>query len=282
MWLDPKNFAGKTTDKNGHLFQSIDKSQDATQYVKTVEAWERYAFKLYSVDLSSLFQCKNPSKPEVKVPRKPIKDEVDKNPALQDIYQLKLNEYIKEERALKVALKSVWAVIWGQCLYSIRTILEKKKDIEDLKTCGDVVSLLAYIQHACMNYKDKHHPCITLCQQFCAFHDVFYQCNVILIQKYLQIFQEVVENIERYGSKFGYHPAILIYVFDRDGLIYGDDYNDLEENQKTVYKKKAWDQFLATSFLLGGIWSEYSQLVADFQNSYVLGLDQYPKDVEEA
>ena len=73
MLLDPKNFAGETTDMNWHLFQSIDKSKDATQYVKTVEALERYAFKTYSVDLSSLFRRENPSKPEFEVPRKPTK-----------------------------------------------------------------------------------------------------------------------------------------------------------------------------------------------------------------
>ena len=44
MSLDPKKIAGETTNMNGHLFQSIDESKDATQYVKTVEALERYAF----------------------------------------------------------------------------------------------------------------------------------------------------------------------------------------------------------------------------------------------
>ena len=89
-------------------------------------------------------------------------------------------------------------------------------------------------------------------------------------------------SIERYGSEFGNHPAILKYVLDRDGLIHGDDYNELEEIQNTLYKKKARDHFLATSFLLGGNRSKYSQLVADLENLYVLGVDQYPKDVEEA
>ena len=36
--LDPKNFLGETTDMNGHLFQTINESKDAIQYVKTVEA----------------------------------------------------------------------------------------------------------------------------------------------------------------------------------------------------------------------------------------------------
>ena len=36
------------------------------------------------------------------------------------------------------------------------------------------------------------------------------------------------------------------------------------------------------SVLLGGTRSKYSRLVADLQNLYILGVDQYPRDVEEA
>ena len=72
--LDPKNFSGETTDMNGHLFQTIDESKDATQYVKTVEALECYAFNIYSVDLSSLFRRDNPELPVIELPEKPTKD----------------------------------------------------------------------------------------------------------------------------------------------------------------------------------------------------------------
>ena len=54
---------------NGQLFQTIEESRDATQYIKTVEALERYAFKQYTVDLSSLFQPDGPETPEVEIPR---------------------------------------------------------------------------------------------------------------------------------------------------------------------------------------------------------------------
>ena len=279
--LDPKNFSGETTDMNGHLFQTIDESKDATQYVKTVEALERYAFKTYKVDLSSIFRRDDPELPSIEIPEKPSEDEINESPAVEDIYQLKLKEFVKDERALKVALKSMFAVIWGQCSNSIRTKLEKKKNIQDIKSKGDVVQLLLHIRHACMNYEDKHHPCITLCQQFSAFH-VFYQREGLPIQKYIQIFRVIVENIERYGGEFGNHGAILQYVLDRDGLTHGNKFEDLNEEYKIIYKKKARDQFLAISFLLGGTRSKYSQLVADLQNSYIMGVDQYPKDLEEA
>ena len=104
--------------------------------------------------------------PVVDMPRKPIDVEVLINPTMRDIYQLQLKEYIKEERSLKVSLKSIWAVIWGQCSTSIRTKLEKRKDMKELKKNANVVELIKYIQQACVNYEDKHHPCVTLCQQF--------------------------------------------------------------------------------------------------------------------
>ena len=66
-------------------------------------------------------------------------------------------------------------------------------------------------------------------------------------------------------------------------MIHGQDFDALDKDIKLLYykKKKARDQFLATAFLLGGNRTKYCQLVANLQNSYILGVDQYPKDVEE-
>ena len=279
--IDSKTFVGETTDMNGQLFQSVEESKDATQYVKTLEALERYAFKTYTVDMSSLFQRDDPEMPEVEIPRKPTEKELSKNPSKGDIYQLKLKEYIKEERTLKMALKSLWAVIWGQCSTSIRTKLEKRKDMKDLKKGGNVVELLKYIQQACMNYEDRHHPCVTLYQQFSAFH-LFYQKESLPIQKYLQIFRIMVENIERYGGDFGNDNAIVTYVLEREGEVTEEEFTGLNDGVKETYLKMARDQYLAISFLLGGNRTKYGQLVADLQNSYILGEDKYPKDLEEA
>ena len=269
--LDPKMFTGETLDMNGQLFQSIEESKDATQYVKTlVEALERYAFKNYTVDLSSLFQRDGPTDVEGLI-----------NPTMWDIYQLQLKEYIKEERSLKVSLKSIRAVIWGQCSTFICTKLEKQKDMKELKKNANVAELIKYIQQACMKYEDKHHPCVTLCQQFSSFH-LFYQKKSLPIQKCLQIFCIMVENIERYRGEFGNSSAIIKYVIEREGLVSKDEYKKLDDNTNNTYLKKAQDQYLAVSFLLGGTSSKYNQLVANLQNSYILGEDKYPKDLEEA
>ena len=277
--LDSKNFIGETKDMNGQIFQTVEESKDATQYNKTVEALERYAFKNYTVDLSSLFQRDDPEKPQIDMPTKPTDAEVNANPTKKDIYELQLKEYIKEGKALKVALKSMWAVIWGQCSTSIRTKLEKRKNIKDLKKNADVVELLKLIQQACMNYEDRHHPCVTICQQFTFFH-LFFQKEGVPIQKYLQIFRIMVENIERYGGEFGNCSGIIKYVLKRDGVM--DKFSSLNEDAKKIYLKKARDQYLAIAFLLGGTRSKYSQLVAELQNSYILGEDKYPKDLEGA
>ena len=90
----------------------------------------------HTVDLSPLFYQENPEPPDVEVPKKPIDEEVEENPAKHNIYQLKLKEYIREEKALKVTLKSMWAVIWGQCLNSICTKLKKDSRPSWCMGCG--------------------------------------------------------------------------------------------------------------------------------------------------
>ena len=132
-----------------------------------------------------------------------------------------------------------------------------------------------------MNYEDRHHPCVMLYQQFSAFH-IFYQKESLPIQKYLQIFRIMLDNIERYGGDFGNDNAIVKYVLEREGEVTEEEFTGLSDGAKEVYLKMARDQYLAISFLLGGTRSKYGQLVADLQNSYILGEDKYPKDLEEA
>ena len=134
--LDPKNFSGEMIEMNGHLFQTIDERKDATQYTKTAEALERFAFKTYNVDINSIFQRENPELPKLEIPTKPNEEEIEISPAKQDIYKLKLKDYIKDEKVLKNALKLMFAVIWGQCSNSIRTKLEKKTNMQDIKIRG--------------------------------------------------------------------------------------------------------------------------------------------------
>ena len=114
MLLDPKNFSGEKLDMNGNLLHSIEESQDVMQYIKTIKVLERYVFKTYKVDLSFLLQQEKPEMLTIKIPRKPTEGEFDENPTLEDIYHLKLKEYIKDVKNLVVALKSFWSVVWRQ------------------------------------------------------------------------------------------------------------------------------------------------------------------------
>ena len=100
---------------------------------------------------------------------------------------------------------------------------------------------------------------------------------------------KVYSNLQSYSGEyralqgeFGNHAAILQYLLDRDGLIHGNKFDDLKDKYKIMCKKKARDHYLAISFLMGGTRSKYGQLVADLQNLYIMGVDQYPQNIEEA
>ena len=128
-----------------------------TQYLKIIEALKRYAFKHYTVDLSSAFRRKDAKMPKSEILEKPTAEEVEVNPTLEYVYQVQLKEYVKEERMLKVALRSIWAVIWGQCSSSICTKLDKCKHIKELKRKANIVELLKYISNKRACYANISH-----------------------------------------------------------------------------------------------------------------------------
>ena len=83
---------------------------------------------------------------------------------------------------------------------------------------------------------------------------VFISRNIYRFSEWLlKTLSVTVENLD--------HPVILKHVIKKDGVIHGEDFNALDDDIKLLYKKKARDQFLATSFLLGRNRTKYSQLV---------------------
>ena len=88
-----------------------------------------------------------------------------------------------------------------------------------------------------MNYEEKHHFCVKQCQQFSELH-FYYQKDGLQIQKYLQIFKIMVENIEHHGGEFGNSSAIISYVLEPKGLISEEDYKQMDNNLKKPYLKR--------------------------------------------
>ena len=64
-------------------------------------------------------------------------------------YNIKLKEFLKDEKAVKTIKRLLHNVIWGQCLQMMQTKLRGNEKLEQVDLDDDVVELLKMVQGAC-------------------------------------------------------------------------------------------------------------------------------------
>ena len=281
-----KTFKGETSDMNSHVFQTIDESKDATQYIKTLEALERYANKTYDVDMSSIFARPKGVLPSIPLPKTP---DASAAQVYKDLYSHEIKQFGIKKDKLTLSLKALWSVIWGQCSPNMITKLEEEERIESLKTNGDVVQLLELIHQICMKFTSKTNPILTLVKHL-GFVFSYRQREKDDVHKYLELFKLMIDSISRVGGSFGNHflvtKTVMIdekhvkaTVSDADAKIVFDK---LDKDVQQDVKHKAENRVLAMMFLLGGRPDKYQNLLVDLQNQFIRGNDQFPKTLTDS
>ena len=109
---------------NGNVFETLEESRNPLQFKRTIKALQRHCSKTYSfVEMDSLFDSYK--QPILEKPSKPkdTNDEVD-----HDVYDSELEQYVKDKKKLRLALKGLYSVIWGQCSNSMMIKLTAIED----------------------------------------------------------------------------------------------------------------------------------------------------------
>jgi len=277
QFVKGSSFKGETFGLNGCVFQMQSESKDPTQFKRTVEALERFCDKTYDVDMRVLFG----SKPTVPVIVRPIRPDDDTADALdKDAYREEVKQYVKDKKSLAKSLRALYSVIWGQCSVHVITKLSSLPDVDEWKEQGSCNELLKAIQQILMDYEHKKCIYVTLLKQI-KFLYAYKQRDNQSLHKYFEVFQIMTENIERYGSSFGNHPAYVKDSMEKAGIDL-DNPDEVTEDLLKEHELKAQQKFLGISFLLGGRSDMYEDLVIDLENDYLKGNDYFPSSVNEA
>jgi len=280
-------FKGETDALKGNIFSTPEESQDATQYIRTLEALQRYCSTHFDSDFSSIFNnSPNNSAPSVDIPVKPESSATELE---KDLYPLRLKAYVSQEIKLVKELQALWSVIWGQCTVTLITKLEDNDDIETWHSKGDVVSLLNEIQQISFKFDRKASPFITLHKHMHFFYS-YRQKDNDDIHRYFELFKLMVDNIQRFGGAIGRHPLFIkesmkvtnVLAKDATDEEFGVTYDALTSIEKESYKRSADDRALAVAFLMGGKQNVYGDLLVDLQNQYLIGNDQFPVSLTAA
>jgi len=241
-----------------------------------MEALQRYSSKTYSyVELDSLFDdCKMP------ILEKPVKPSQGSDEVDIDVYETELEQFVKDKRKLRLSLKSLYSVIWGQCSNSMVIKLTSLDDQKKWKKEGDCGSLLQAIKQIVMKFEHKKHPVVSLLQQLRNFYS-YRQRENHDIHRYYETFQLMVENIESFGGEIGVQPMFLASYYKLDKLSQ-DDVDMMESDVQETYIYKAKERSLAIMFILNARQDTYGQLTTDLENRYLMGYDDFLKTMTEA
>ena len=278
-------FKGETTELHGHVFQLYEESNDHTQFNRTLEAVDRYCNKTFTdVDMRAVF--KELKQPEAKKPEKPDINDPDVDEVDVDAYKEELKEYVKEKKKLKLALRALYATIWGQCSRNLIFRIEALKDHDIWEKEGNCSKLLETIRQIVAKFEHKQSPFLVVQKQLRSFF-LLKQREGQSIHEYREIFQNNVSNIERYGVELGGHDALVTDLIKADTSLEDEDdvKDEIAEMTKETfdaYVDQSKQKFIATCFLLGGRDDVYGQLVNDLENGYLRGHDDFPNDVVSA
>ena len=124
----------------------------------------------------------------------------------KQIFNLRLKKYVDREDTLMANMRALFAVIWGQCSTTMTTKLKMHEDLSIWKNKTDCAALLKEMQRISMRYESQKNPFMTLHRQLREFYR-YRQRNNQTLHQYLEMFNLMVDNIDKYGGNIGYHTV---------------------------------------------------------------------------
>ena len=262
------NFKGHTTEMNGHVFQLFSESGSEKQYQNTLDMLCEYIRKHveYSDDMISL--TKKLVTPTIPKPT-PI-DEKTANSTEKEMFSLECKDAYKRTKHLDKNLKSIYAVIWGQCSLNMQGQLKSVTGFTTADDTSDCIWLLKNVKGAAFSFDDERYIISSLDDHLEKYVRYRQGPDEDLLV-YLAQYNILVEVYEHYGGVFTGGPAVLTTIPDPRGVLtYAD--------RKALLR----DRFLAYGFLKRSDPKRFGSLLVELTNQYARGKDEYPLNMSGA
>lgn len=293
-----KDFKGDTANMQGHVFQTFGEANDRMQFNKTVEALGHYINRNLKNpgDLVTLY--KRIDDPTIAPP-----DEISNDQFANEREAWNWKEDMRRFKDCEIILSNnmhlLYAVIWGQCLETMKAKLEGLPGFDTHDLQCDCVWLLKAIRSTMYQFEGKKHLFVAMIEARTKLKN----CNQKQGQnltEFFHEFKETVEAFEHYGGSLGKDQGLINALIDvTDDECPGDppeyDPHDPEESflnaleyhtDMTTYRQKlegtSRNKTLAIMFLQRVNRGRYSHLMRELHNEYTRGSDLYPDDLASA
>lgn len=192
-------------------------------------------------------------------------------------FKAEFDAFMKRKQSLETNKTKAYAFLWEQCSKAMQNKIEArsnydKVDTDNIMIKGHPIHLLKAIKEHALSYQEHR-----------------YEMSILLdsLRGVLNLKQKDGESLQDYTKRFKTARDVLVshiggpivftkYVSNMPGY----DKNDSEKSSSCV--KKAWDQFLAFTYLDNSDKAKYGTLLTGLQTQQSLKNNQYPKSITEA
>jgi Zinc knuckle len=253
---------------NGNVFECYEEQDDRRQFSRTLEALEAHVKKTmkFNEDVAPLFADPMET-PKIEMPVDPGTN-ASKTQDL--IYAEKIKQYVQRETVLTGNMRSVYAVIWGQCSEAMKAKVKSVTDYKEKSENNDCVWLLKQIKATMLQFGEKRSVFVSLWRA----RREFANCT----QRPGQHIEEYLDTLKSWADAIDYHGGLV--AEDYELIAYTDDAG----NTRSVDERKEMsrERTLATAFIQGADPTRYGALITGLSNDYAMGTDKYPTTVTAA
>jgi hypothetical protein len=274
------SFQGNTEGMNNHVFQCHNETQDRQQFEKTVEALLEYINKelKYAGDVSTL--CETFDVIDLKTVQPADIDENETSMFIKKKWEKDVERYLERVNELDANLRHIFAVIYGQCSYSMQTKLMTSPKFEMMKKKSDCGWLLKEIKGVMNHFETSRLIHVSLDVALQNYYN-YYQGPSQSLHNFYKTFKSQLEVLDHYGADVGVDRAFVDAAWETLDPPSPDSENfdslllDYESSLLETAKNKA----IAVSFLRRVNRQKYGQLWVDLQNSFARGKDDFPINI---
>ena len=173
--------------------------------------------------------------------------------------------------------KQVFAVILGQCSEGVRDRITAHHTFQAIQSQCNVISLLELIRSSLYSGATTRNLCQSS-QETIEKLFSFKQGSRMTNSRYLEKFKELTEMVTYFGIAIGQEPQ-QVSGYLRRIAVDRDNPTDEEKTQASIHAR---DEYIAILFLRHSDPRRYGSLLADLENSYTRGIDEYPKTLSRA
>eukprot|EP00978_Attheya_sp_CCMP212_P006553 scaffold15183_cov61-Attheya_sp.AAC.2 len=266
-------FEGRCEEIKSHIYDCSDVRQSDI-FVMTTKEVAGHVGRSYKYGADAGLTVANMCLPTLVPPSDPA---TGASATVKRIWEKEVDEYVKQKSYLNQNMKTLYALVWGQCTDVMKQKLEGLSTFDTLSADRDGLGLLKAIKDLVYNFQSQKYLPQALHKSTCRFY-ICVQGKHMTTQVYMENFQNIIDIIEHSGGVIGYEPGVIQALADEQGI----DVNAATIAEKAALGKEAQGMYLAIAFLLNSDRNRFGRLIEDLENSYLHGKDNYPKTVTSA